>query len=70
MRAQITLSNYGVNVVLPEVAWRFGFLRKGFIETQQRVGLSFRHLLTALGFVGGDSAQAHLEPALLHMRAV
>lgn len=39
--------------MLPEAAWRFGFLRKGFVATQQRVGLSFRHLLIALGFVGG-----------------
>lgn len=27
MRVQITLSNYGVTVMLPEAAWRFRFLR-------------------------------------------
>ena len=68
MRVQTTLSNYGVNVVLPEAAWRFMFLR---LHSDAAASLLILHaFVNCTRVCGRRSAQAHLEPALLHMRTV
>ena len=68
MRVQTTLSNYGANVVLPEAAWRFGFLR--FHSDAAASSLILHAFVNCTRVRGRRSAQAHLEPAILHMRTV